>query len=117
MPGTTDVLPRWAAATCTAGRGNRTTRVTFLVAAVTSCSAPERPVSRASAMTPAGDSATDRAKSLTEKLDLTWPVAELIWNRPALSGPVSAHMTPLSWNSVAASMLPGACSRRSGRRP
>ncbi len=111
------MLPRWAAATCTAGSGNRTPRVTFRVVALTNCSAPEWPVSRASAMTPAGDSATERAKSPTEKLDLTRPVAELIWNSPALSGPVGAHMTPLAWNSVAASMLPGACSTRCGWRP
>ena len=68
-------------------------------------------------MTPVRDSATERAKSLTEKLVLTWPVAALISKSPALSGPVSAHMTPLACRPVAACMLLGAGSTRCGLIP
>ncbi len=106
-----------ATATCSAGAGNSTVLVTFLVCAFTSSSAPDWPLARASPMTPVADSATERALSLTEKLVLTWPVAEPISNSPALSGPVSAHMAPLACSSVVASMLLGAARMCWGSMP
>ena len=101
--------------TCSAGAGRLTVLNAFRPPPCIRSSAPDLVVPSATATTPVGVSATDRAAWLTETLPVSLPLAESNLNRPMLEFPATAHMVPSASGPVADSSERGAAMIRSGR--